>query len=167
MDPGLGRTGRETMRVGTKIVVVCVLLALVVLFGASVAQRPEKRASDAPYVSGELIVKFTPETGEVVDVALTRESMPAQTGLGWLDALNERYAVTEISRLFPADLDVAAIRRKFPERARDGGSDDLSALRFMTATAEGRAVAAAFPLIRDRALRQALARITEALAPAS
>jgi transcriptional regulator with XRE-family HTH domain len=55
----------------------------------------------------------------------------------------------------------------FPERARYGGSDDLSALRFMTATAEGRAVAAAFPLIRDRALRQALARITEALAPAS
>ena len=55
----------------------------------------------------------------------------------------------------------------FPERARDGEGDDLSAVRFMTATAEGRAVAAAFPLIHDRALRQALARITEALAPAS
>ena len=55
----------------------------------------------------------------------------------------------------------------FPERAPDAESDDLSNLRFMTATAEGRAVAAAFPLIRDRSLRQALARITEALAPAA
>lgn len=56
----------------------------------------------------------------------------------------------------------------FPERApAPMASDDLSALRFMTATAEGRAVAVAFPLIRDRSLRQAIARITEALAPAS
>ncbi|WP_426038507.1 helix-turn-helix domain-containing protein [Brevundimonas sp. DC300-4] len=53
----------------------------------------------------------------------------------------------------------------FPDRASE--SDDLSRLRVMTATPEGRAVAAAFPLIRDRTLRQALARITEALAPAS
>ncbi len=44
-------------------------------------------------------------------------------------------------------------------------ADDLSALRFMTATLEGRTVAAAFPLIADRGLRQALARIAEALAP--
>ncbi len=56
----------------------------------------------------------------------------------------------------------------FPERTpAPMVTDDLSALRFMTATAEGRAVAAAFPLIRDRTLRQAIARLTEALAPAS
>ena len=57
----------------------------------------------------------------------------------------------------------------FPEPAPGARteSDDLSSLRFMTATAEGRAVAAAFPLISDRSLRQALARIAEALAPAS
>ncbi|WP_428151226.1 helix-turn-helix domain-containing protein [Brevundimonas sp.] len=57
----------------------------------------------------------------------------------------------------------------FPDRpsAAPPDIDDLANLRFMTATAEGRAVAAAFPLIRDRGLRQALARITEALAPAS
>ena len=55
----------------------------------------------------------------------------------------------------------------FPERAREGEGDDLTALRFMTATAEGRAVAAAFPLIRDRSLRRALATLAEALAPAS
>ena len=57
----------------------------------------------------------------------------------------------------------------FPDRSSGdtSESDDLSRLRVMTATPEGRAVAAAFPLIRDRTLRQALARITEALAPAS
>lgn len=55
----------------------------------------------------------------------------------------------------------------FPDRGTSEETDDLTSLRFMTATAEGRAIAAAFPLIRDRSLRQALARITEALAPAS
>ena len=56
----------------------------------------------------------------------------------------------------------------FPDRSSGEASesDDLSRLRFMTATPEGRAVVAAFPLIRDRNLRQALAQITEALAPA-
>ena len=55
-----------------------------------------------------------------------------------------------------------------PDRTPGGASDanPLSNLGLMTATAEGRAVAAAFPLIRDRTLRQALARLTEALAPA-
>ena len=55
----------------------------------------------------------------------------------------------------------------FPERPTQGADEggDLSNLRFMTATAEGRSVAAAFPLIRDRSLRQALAQITEALVP--
>lgn len=51
-----------------------------------------------------------------------------------------------------------------PVQAAD---EDLSVLRFMTATPEGRAIATAFPLIRDRSLRQALARIAEALAPAA
>ena len=57
----------------------------------------------------------------------------------------------------------------FPDRPSGGTvrNDDLSNLRFMTTTAEGRAVTAAFPLIRDRNVRQALARIAEALAPAS
>lgn len=57
----------------------------------------------------------------------------------------------------------------FPEGADDvgsgmGGAPSESGLRFMTATAEGRAVAADFPLIPDRRLRQALASIVEALA---
>lgn len=42
---------------------------------------------------------------------------------------------------------------------------DQSGLRFMTATPEGRALAAGFPLIPDRRLRQALALIVDALAP--
>lgn len=55
----------------------------------------------------------------------------------------------------------------FPERTGEAAqTDDLANLRFMAATAEGRAVAAAFPLIRDRSVRQALATITTALAPA-
>ena len=54
----------------------------------------------------------------------------------------------------------------FPERG-PVETDDLANLHVLTATAEGRAVAAAFPLIRDRSLRQALARIAEALATAA
>lgn len=43
----------------------------------------------------------------------------------------------------------------------------LSVARFLTATTEGRVVAESFPLIRDRAVRQAVARVVEALsAPA-
>ena len=56
----------------------------------------------------------------------------------------------------------------FPDPPKSASEvDDLDTLRAMTATAEGRAVAAAFPLIRDRSARQALARIAEALAPAA
>ena len=54
----------------------------------------------------------------------------------------------------------------FPERG-PAETDDLANLHLMVATAEGRAVAASFPLIRDQSLRVALARIAEALAPAS
>jgi len=46
---------------------------------------------------------------------------------------------------------------------RDPGPD--AGLRFMTATAEGRAVAADFPLIEDRVVRKALATIVGALTP--
>lgn len=58
----------------------------------------------------------------------------------------------------------------FPETsvvASPAADEAMAVLRFMTASAEGRTVATAFPQIRDRAVRQALARITEALAPAA
>ena len=48
--------------------------------------------------------------------------------------------------------------------ARDASDTGWEALRHITATAEGRAVATAFPLIEDRELRKAVARIVRALA---
>ena len=52
-----------------------------------------------------------------------------------------------------------------PDADNDGAEADwLGGLRFMTATSDGRAVATGFPLIEDRDLRQAVARIVEALA---
>jgi transcriptional regulator with XRE-family HTH domain len=50
------------------------------------------------------------------------------------------------------------------ETARGAADDGWEALRFITATADGRAVAAGFPLIEDRDLRRAVARIVRALA---
>ena len=62
-----------------------------------------------------------------------------------------------------------SIETFFPElRAGSSGealdADWLAGLRFMTASAGGRAVAMGFPLIEDRAVRQAVACIVEALA---
>lgn len=50
------------------------------------------------------------------------------------------------------------------ETAQAGASDDWTGLRHIAASAEGRQVAAGFPLIEDRGVRQALARIVRALA---
>lgn len=50
------------------------------------------------------------------------------------------------------------------ETARGAADDGWEALRFITATADGRTVAAGFPLIEDRDLRRAVARIVRALA---
>ena len=62
----------------------------------------------------------------------------------------------------------ASIESFFPEppagsSAEALGADWLASLRFMTASAGGRAVATGFPLIEDRAVRQAVACIVEAL----
>ncbi|MDP3802845.1 helix-turn-helix domain-containing protein [Brevundimonas sp.] len=50
------------------------------------------------------------------------------------------------------------------ETARGAADDGWDALRFITATADGRAVATSFPLIEDRDIRKAVARIVRALA---
>ena len=50
------------------------------------------------------------------------------------------------------------------ETARDSADPGWEALRHITATADGRAVAGAFPLIEDRDLRKAVARVVRALA---
>jgi len=57
----------------------------------------------------------------------------------------------------------------FPQTAAANPQEMIEAdwpagLRFMSATTEGQAVAANFPLIPDRALRQAVASIVQALA---
>lgn len=50
------------------------------------------------------------------------------------------------------------------ETAGEGGEAGWEGLRHITATADGRAVAQAWPLIEDRDLRRAVARIVRALA---
>lgn len=50
------------------------------------------------------------------------------------------------------------------ETAQGSADDGWEALRFITATADGRTVAAGFPLIEDRDIRKAVARIVRALA---
>jgi len=50
------------------------------------------------------------------------------------------------------------------ETARGAADDGWEQMRFITATADGRTVAAGFPLIEDRDLRRAVARIVRALA---
>ena len=50
------------------------------------------------------------------------------------------------------------------ETARGAADDGWESLRFITSTADGRTVASDFPLIEDRDLRRAVARIVRALA---
>ena len=50
------------------------------------------------------------------------------------------------------------------ETARDASDDGWSGLRFITATADGRTVIADFPMIADREVRKAVARVVRALA---
>lgn len=50
------------------------------------------------------------------------------------------------------------------ETARQPGEVGWEVLRHITATGDGRAVAAAFPMIEDRVLRKSVARIVRALA---
>lgn len=51
-----------------------------------------------------------------------------------------------------------------PDEGDSSTRAGVEVLRSITATAHGRAVAAAFPMIADRTLRQAIARIVTALA---
>jgi transcriptional regulator with XRE-family HTH domain len=50
------------------------------------------------------------------------------------------------------------------ETARGATDDGWAGLRFITATIDGRAVATGFPMIADRDVRRAVARIVQALA---
>lgn len=60
----------------------------------------------------------------------------------------------------------ASVDAFFPpvETARAGGDTGWPSLRFITASADGRAVATAFPMIEDSEVRKSVARIVRALA---
>ena len=73
--------------------------------------------SDAAYIPGELLVKFTQEAVEAVEQAREANQLPT-IGIESLDALVAKYAVTLIEPVFPQAQDPDAIRLKFPERAR-------------------------------------------------
>ena len=55
----------------------------------------------------------------------------------------------------------------FPDRPDEADSAELSLLRAMAVTQEGRAMAHGFSRIQDRAVRQALTRLVEVLARAA
>ncbi|WP_395944216.1 helix-turn-helix domain-containing protein [Brevundimonas sp.] len=55
----------------------------------------------------------------------------------------------------------------FPERPEQAESVELSLMRSMAATPEGRAMATGFSRIEDRAVRQALTRLVEVLSRAA
>ena len=73
-----------------------------------------------------------------------------------------------VSRLHALSLALGLpVEAFFPQRAGEAETVELQTLRALTATAEGRALAAGFARIEDRAVRQALTRLVEVLAPAA
>lgn len=126
-----------------------------------------------------------PRSPDAVDVAVGRRIAQRRTAMGLSQTnLAQRIGISpqQVQKYEAGSNRISASRLNaialvmgvspgalFPAGETDGGlevaSGDLLALRFMTATMEGRAVATAFPLIPDRGVRQALARITEALVP--
>ncbi len=70
------------------------------------------------YVAGELLVKFKPAAGKVVERSVLDGRYPNMTGLEWLDELNRRYGVARISKVFARAPDPEEVARQFPERAR-------------------------------------------------
>jgi transcriptional regulator with XRE-family HTH domain len=126
-----------------------------------------------------------PRSPDVTDAAVGRRIATRRSAIGLTQgALAQRVGISPqqiqkyeagANRISASRLSAVALAlgvapgALFPQAMAAGpvrtSQDDLSGLRFMTASPEGRTLAAAFPLIEDRALRQALARIAEALAP--
>ena len=80
-----------------------------------------------------------------------------ETGQNRISALRLHRAATVLG---------TSVETFFPpvETARGTADDGWEQMRFITATADGRTVAAGFPLIEDRDIRKAVARIVRALA---
>jgi transcriptional regulator with XRE-family HTH domain len=109
-------------------------------------------------------------------LGLSQTALAAKLGISFQQVQKYERGTNRISasRLHAvAELLGMPITAFFPqaEDANSQGAIDPewpAGLRFMSATTEGQAVAASFPLISDRALRQAVAAIVLALAaPAS
>jgi transcriptional regulator with XRE-family HTH domain len=81
-----------------------------------------------------------------------------ETGQNRISASRLHHAATALG---------TSVETFFPpvETARASSEDGWQALRLITATVDGRTLAAAFPRIEDRELRKAVARIVRALAP--
>ena len=81
-----------------------------------------------------------------------------ETGQNRISASRLHHAATALG---------TSVETFFPpvETARAASEDGWQALRLITATVDGRTLAAAFPRIEDRELRKAVARIVRALAP--
>ena len=81
-----------------------------------------------------------------------------ETGQNRISASRLHHAATALG---------TSVETFFPpvETARASSEDGWQALRLITATVDGRTLAAAFPRSEDRELRKAVARIVRALAP--
>lgn len=103
----------------------------------------------------------------LTQVALARRLGISAQQVQKYEAGTNRISASRLSRIATALGDHPGAY--FPPIGEAGAREDfestqgLSAARFLTATAEGRVVAESFPLIRDRGVRQAIARVVEAL----
>lgn len=72
----------------------------------------------ADYVPGQILIRLNERAGEMIEAARGIAGSPTTTGIGWFDALNARYGVTNIEGVFEHAFDLDTIRERFPERAR-------------------------------------------------
>ncbi|HYC98922.1 helix-turn-helix transcriptional regulator [Brevundimonas sp.] len=102
-------------------------------------------------------------------LGLSQTALAQQLGISFQQVQKYETGQNRISasRLHRAATVLAtSVEAFFPpvETARDAADTGWEALRHITATADGRTVATAFPLIDDREVRKAVARVVRALA---
>ena len=102
-------------------------------------------------------------------MGLSQTSLAQQLGISFQQVQKYETGQNRISasRLHRVATALAtSVESFFPpvETAKAGEADDWTGLRHVTATPDGRAMARAFPLIEDREVRRAVARVVQALA---
>lgn len=102
------------------------LLAGFMLFGCASAsvinaelQQPSDQLPQEPptYVSGEMIVKFTPDVRPAIEQARSQGRFPT-VEIPSLNTLFQQYGVSAIEPVFAGTQSPEEIRAKFPERAK-------------------------------------------------